>query len=95
MTGEGLEAVLDAAAEKLTRDLEELEDVPRIDSERQRRKLIEAADALSDAEKSMDFGSDVTAMYLQSALSSLGELTGEITGEDVLERLFSSFCLGK
>ena len=95
VTGEGLEAVLDAAAEKLTRDLEELEDVPRIDSARQRRKLIEAADALSDAEKSMDFGSDVTAMYLQSALSSLGELTGEITGEDVLERLFSSFCLGK
>lgn len=95
VTGEGLEAVLDAAAGKLTRDLEALEDVPRIDSERQRRKLIEAADALSDAEKSMEFGSDVTAMYLQSALSSLGELTGEITGEDVLERLFSSFCLGK
>ena len=56
---------------------------------------MEAAAALRDAEKSISFGLDVTAMYLQSALTSLGELTGEVTGEDVLDRLFSSFCLGK
>ena len=95
VTGEGLDKVIDAIGRKLSEDLTETEGVPRIDSERQRGKLLEAAEALSDAEKSLSFGSDVTAMYLQSALSSLGELTGEITGEDVLDRLFSSFCLGK
>ena len=95
VTGEGLDKVIDAIGRKLSEDLTETEGVPLIDSERQRGKLLEAAEALSDAEKSLSFGSDVTAMYLQSALSSLGELTGEITGEDVLDRLFSSFCLGK
>ncbi len=95
ITGEGLDSVLEAIAAHLTDGLEVLEGVPQIDSERQMRKLKEAASALFDAEKSQSFGYDVIAMYLQSALTSLGELTGEVTGEDVLERLFSSFCLGK
>ncbi len=95
VTGEGLDRVIEAISSRLTADLEETAGVPTIDSERQHDKLMEAAAALRDAEKSISFGLDVTAMYLQSALTSLGELTGEVTGEDVLDRLFSSFCLGK
>ena len=57
--------------------------------------IKEASSALRDAEDAVMMGEDVVAMYLQSALSSLSALTGEVTSEDVLERLFSSFCLGK
>lgn len=32
---------------------------------------------------------------LRSSLNSLGEITGEITTEDVLGRIFSKFCIGK
>ena len=95
VTGEGMDQVIDAIAKRLTDGLEACTGVPRIDSERQRDALIAASDALKDAEQSMQFGYDVVAMYLQSALSSLADLTGETTGEDVLDRLFSSFCLGK
>lgn len=95
VTGEGLDKVIDAISNRLADGLQETRDVPTIDSERQRQKLIEASDSLLDAEKNQSFGYDVIALYLQSALSSLGELTGEVTGEDVLDRLFSSFCLGK
>ncbi|MBO8436278.1 MAG: tRNA uridine-5-carboxymethylaminomethyl(34) synthesis GTPase MnmE [Spirochaetes bacterium] len=95
VTGEGIGNVLEAVRERLTEDLDCTQGVPRIDSERQRDKLLEAADALVDAQKSLAFGADVTAMYLQSALTALGELTGSVTGDDVLDRLFSSFCLGK
>ena len=95
VTGEGLDSVVEAIGKRLSDELVQTEDVPRIESERQMKRLLEAAAALEDAERSLSFGSDVTAMYLQSALTSLGELTGEITGEDVLDRLFSSFCLGK
>lgn len=95
VTGEGLPAVIDAIAARLSEGIREIEDVPAIDSERQKEKLEEAASALADAEDNQGFGYDVIAMYLQSALSALGELTGEVTGEDVLDRLFSSFCLGK
>ena len=95
VTGEGLDEVIDAIAERLSRGTEAPEGVPRIDSLRQKEKLEEAAEALESAELSSSAGFDIIAMYLQSALSSLGELTGEITGDDILDRLFSSFCLGK
>jgi tRNA modification GTPase len=32
---------------------------------------------------------------LAEALSALGEMTGEITSAEVLDRLFSRFCVGK
>ena len=94
VTGEGLGAVLEAIAARLTEGRAS-GDVPRIDSERQRNCLMEAAGALRDAEASVSSGEDVVAMYLQAALSSLSALTGEVTADDVLDRLFSSFCLGK
>ena len=95
VTGEGLADVIDAIASRLSASASAPSDVPRIDSERQKEKLEEAAAALEEARLSSSAGYDIIALYLQSALSSLGELTGEITGEDVLDRLFSSFCLGK
>jgi tRNA modification GTPase len=29
------------------------------------------------------------------ALQSLGEITGEVTREDILDEIFSNFCVGK
>ena len=41
------------------------------------------------------YGEEVLSSYLNSARRLLGELTGETTVEDVLDRMFSNFCLGK
>jgi len=38
---------------------------------------------------------DVAAVCLREGLGILGEMTGEVTSEDVLERVFSRFCVGK
>ncbi len=35
------------------------------------------------------------ALDLRVALDSLGEITGEVTTEDILGRIFSKFCIGK
>jgi tRNA modification GTPase len=35
------------------------------------------------------------AIDLRTALDSLGEVTGEVTTEDILGRIFSKFCIGK
>lgn len=38
---------------------------------------------------------DIIAEELRLAQQSLGEITGEFTPEDLLDRIFSSFCIGK
>lgn len=95
LTGEGLDRVVDEITGFLTKESELPSDVPVIESERQERKLGETIEALKDAEKAKNSSVDIIALYFQSALSSLSELTGETTSDDILEVLFSSFCLGK
>lgn len=95
ITGEGIGEVAHEIFERLTRDIKEIADVPTIESERQKEKLDEAIKALEDAKALKGESEDVLALYFQSALSALGELTGEITSDDILDHLFSNFCLGK
>ena len=40
-------------------------------------------------------GRELVASELRSALDALGELTGAVTPDDVLGRVFASFCIGK
>lgn len=95
VTGDGIGEVAHEIYKRLTRDIKEIADVPTIESERQKEKLDEAIKALEDAKGIKDESEDVLALYFQSALSALGELTGEITSDDILDHLFSNFCLGK
>jgi len=38
---------------------------------------------------------DLLALDIRQALHHLGEITGEITTDDLLENIFSKFCIGK
>jgi len=38
---------------------------------------------------------EIIAMDLNSGLENLGEIIGETTNEDILQKIFSQFCLGK
>ncbi len=38
---------------------------------------------------------ELLALELREALSALSEITGEVTTEDLLDRIFSQFCIGK
>ena len=38
---------------------------------------------------------DLMAVDIKDALDSLGEVTGEISSEDLLDHIFSNFCVGK
>lgn len=68
-----------------------------IDSPRQKALLEEAAEALEEAQRGLKAGItiDLVAEDLHGALTALGQITGEMTSSDLLERMFSSFCLGK
>lgn len=68
-----------------------------IDSDRQRQLLLLAVEGLTLFRKGFEAGQplDLLSEDLQQVLTALGELTGEITPEDILDTLFSTFCVGK
>ncbi|MGZ3821322.1 MAG: tRNA uridine-5-carboxymethylaminomethyl(34) synthesis GTPase MnmE, partial [Mucilaginibacter sp.] len=39
--------------------------------------------------------SDFLAMDIKQALHYLGEITGAVTTDDLLDNIFSKFCIGK
>jgi len=94
-TGAGLELLRDCLAEAagLESDAEgvfsararHLDALERVDDH-----LKAAAARLESAA-----GSELVAEELRLAQRALGEITGEFTSEDLLGRIFSSFCIGK
>jgi len=54
-------------------------------------------DSLQKVEEGIPNGisSDFLAMDIRHALHHLGEITGEVSTDDLLENIFSNFCIGK
>ena len=97
ITGAGIEALEDRVVSVLlSNDCEESAQ-PLIDSERQRDLLERALASLSRFSDGRDKGVslDLLAVDLADALDAIGEITGEVTSAEVLERMFGSFCVGK
>ncbi|MEZ5042880.1 MAG: tRNA uridine-5-carboxymethylaminomethyl(34) synthesis GTPase MnmE [Saprospiraceae bacterium] len=59
--------------------------------------LRKASESLDDVLQAMDSGitSDFVAMDIRRALAYLGEITGEISTDDLLGNIFGKFCIGK
>lgn len=68
-----------------------------VSSPRHRDALTRAADYLRAVTTSWDEGrpADLLAGDLTVALNALGEITGETVGDDLLDLIFSKFCIGK
>ena len=95
-TGAGLDELRAALRERLSRAAP---GAGLLGSARQCALLARASAALGRAAQLLR-GADparaeLAAVDLAEALESLGQLTGEVTTEDMLGRLFSSFCVGK
>jgi len=96
-TGEGLDALQNKIVELLAMD----ETSPGLESlainSRHEALLAQACDALLSAREGQVTGRppELVSSDLRLALQSLSEITGETTNEDVLDRLFKNFCIGK
>ncbi|MGY5780201.1 tRNA uridine-5-carboxymethylaminomethyl(34) synthesis GTPase MnmE [Rhizobium sp. LEGMi135b] len=62
---------------------------------RHRTLLNDSLRAVGAAIASADRGLDIRAEYLRQAATSLGRITGRVDVEDLLDVIFSEFCIGK
>ena len=98
VTGEGLGILRRTAAEQVFADRINLADLePALTRERHRTALARAEDALAAAVPHLGRSRDavLAAHYVREATAALDELLGAVDIEEVLERVFSSFCVGK
>jgi tRNA modification GTPase len=64
---------------------------------RQKRSAETALISLNQAKDTLGqgFGQELLAVDLSQTLQALGEIVGETTPDDMLEQIFSEFCIGK
>jgi tRNA modification GTPase len=76
---------------------EELRDTPRISNIRHLALLDDARAALGRAEQALGDGAteELVLADLGAARRVLEEITGRRTPEDLLQHIFSKFCVGK
>jgi tRNA modification GTPase len=96
LTGAGIGDLADAVATLLL-DGAARGDERMITNPRHRDALARAIGSLREALAGHKRGAppDLLAVDLTSALSAIGEITGETVGEDLLAAIFSRFCIGK
>ncbi len=98
LTGVGLEALASAVAQALLgSQVLTIGDAPMVSNPRHRDALDRAAASLRAvmASNELELPADLLAGDLTAALNALGEITGETVGEDLLDIIFSRFCIGK
>jgi tRNA modification GTPase len=96
-TGEGLEQLRAAMLQSAFEGLQEAGEVPLVTRARHTRSLRAAQTAVRDFQDAWaaDRPSEIASTHLQDAVLALEELLGVVTTDDILETLFSSFCVGK
>lgn len=94
---DGLAELADAIYHHITggRELEErLPCAPNLRHKAILAEVLEAGERLSQAFKEQ-VSPDLLAVELQAALDSLSDIVGLTTPDDILEKIFSEFCIGK
>lgn len=69
----------------------------RLGSERQKELVDTARISLRHTIEMADLNEplDIIAPEIREAINALGEITGEVSNSDILEKMFSQFCVGK
>jgi len=97
-TGEGIPELITAVSAAIFKQTMLNAEVSVSVGTQRQKKLVDSAcscleEALALSDKNQPL--DLIAPLLREAVNALGEITGEISTSDILEEMFSRFCVGK
>ena len=97
LTGEGVDRLRDMLWRVVAEGRLDASAADCLFNARQRSALGRAAEEIEEGERAVrdDLGYEFAALNLREASEALGEVTGRVTSQDVLDRIFSRFCIGK
>ena len=100
LTGSGLEAVRRAIRDSV--HLQAARGGQALGLHRRQKECLlaaarsaEEAAGLLDQARDLADRAELVAVELRSALGALGQISGQVTDEDILARIFARFCVGK
>ena len=96
-TKEGLEDLYEQISKMFKLNEIEINGGEVITNIRHKNQIRKSIDALEQAKQGIEIEMpiDVVAVSLKEALEDLSEITGENVSEDIINNIFSKFCLGK
>jgi tRNA modification GTPase len=97
-TGEGIDELVAVIGQQLYREeLQSYGPVVAATAERCRESVYMARAAVDRAGSiaAADAGDELAAAELRVALAELGKVVGAVYTEDLLDRIFKTFCIGK
>lgn len=96
-SGLGLDELRDEIAKRVDSYVGQLTEEPFVTSARHMEALREAREFLDQFFSGLDEGlyEEILAFELQNAVRSLSSIIGDVEHDDLLDRIFSEFCVGK
>ncbi len=97
LTGEGMERLEEAIVEAIFSGQVTASEMPLVTNPRHKEALNRALDHVKAAQAAVQSGlsADLVAIDVAAAVHTLGEITGQTASDDLIETIFSHFCVGK
>ncbi|MCI8273852.1 MAG: tRNA uridine-5-carboxymethylaminomethyl(34) synthesis GTPase MnmE [Clostridia bacterium] len=94
---EGIEQLYDKISEMFNLNEINLDNEILITNLRHKNIISKTIENVKKAKEALDINMpiDIITIYIKEILEELGEITGEAVTEDVINEIFSKFCLGK
>jgi len=94
---DGIEEIYDKMAQIFSVGEIETENTAIITNIRHKQAIKNAKDSINQAIKVIEdmMPVDITAIYFKQAVEEINKITGENVTEDIINEIFSKFCLGK
>lgn len=96
-TGDGLDALEDAIASRLLGGASPAVSGAMVTHARHRNSLARARDCIADAFETIaaEMPPDFLAIDVRGAIGAVEDVTGRSTADDIINEIFSRFCIGK